>query len=51
MEFSANGVEYEYEVDARSGKVLEADIDGNDDWDDRDDWDEYREERDDSDIS
>ena len=33
----------EYEVDARTGKVLEADIDGNDDWDDRDDWDDQNE--------
>ena len=45
LEFSAGGVEYEYEVDARTGKVLEADIDGNDDWDDRDDWDDWHEDR------
>ena len=45
LEFTSGGVEYEYEVDARTGKVLEADIDGNDDWDDRDDWDDWREDR------
>ncbi|MCR8907820.1 PepSY domain-containing protein [Thermophilibacter sp. ET337] len=45
MEFTSGGVEYEYEVDARTGKVLEADVDGNDDWDDRDDWDDWHEDR------
>lgn len=45
MEFTSGGVEYEYEVEARTGKVLEADIDGNDDWDDRDDWDDWHDDR------
>ena len=45
MEFTSGGVEYEYEVDARTGKVLEADVDGNDDWDNRDDWDDWHEDR------
>ena len=45
MEFTSGGVEYEYEVDARTGKVLEADVDGNDDWDGRDDWDDWHEDR------
>ena len=45
MEFTSGGVEYEYEVDARTGKVLEADVDGNDDWNGRDDWDDWHEDR------
>ncbi|MBM6774348.1 PepSY domain-containing protein [Olsenella profusa] len=45
MEFVSGGVEYEYEVDARTGKVLEADLEGNDDWDGRDDWDDWRDDR------
>lgn len=40
IEFTAGGIEYDYEVDAATGKVLEADFEGNDDWDDRDNWDD-----------
>ncbi|MDD3220973.1 MAG: hypothetical protein EOM34_06560 [Clostridia bacterium] len=37
FEFTANGIEYEYEVNAYNGKVLEADYESNDDWKDMDD--------------
>ena len=41
MEFTANGTEYEFEVNAVTGKIEKADYDRNDDWngynDDRDD--------------
>ncbi|MDO4789304.1 MAG: PepSY domain-containing protein, partial [Johnsonella sp.] len=36
LEFTHNGVEYEYELDARTGKVRKADYDKNDDWDTQD---------------
>ena len=47
LEFVADGIEYDYEVDARTGKVLEADFERNDDWDDRDMWDDDDDDRDD----
>ncbi|WP_458397014.1 PepSY domain-containing protein [Anaerotignum sp.] len=54
LEFTVDGVEYEFEVNAVNGKVLEADMERNDDWkripstakkvafydDDWDDWDD-----------
>ena len=49
FELSANGVEYEYEVDARTGKIQKADIEGNDDWDDNDQWDDWEDFGDDQD--
>ncbi len=36
LEFIANGIEYEYEVDAYTGKILEADYERNDDWNKQD---------------
>ena len=54
LEFTANGVEYEFEVNAVNGKVLEADYEHNDDWDDDDrdddrDDDDRDDDRDDND--
>ena len=51
FEFTANGIEYEYEVDAVTGKVLKADHENNDDWDawDDDDDDDDLDDDDDSD--
>ena len=46
FELVANGVEYEYEVHAVTGKIMEVDVD-NDDWDDRDDWDDWNDRHDD----
>ena len=36
LEFTVGGVEYEYEVDAVTGKVMKADYERNDDWHDYD---------------
>ena len=57
VEFILDGVEYEYEVNAYTGKVTEVDIDRqdddryDDDWDDRydDDWDDRYDDDDDDD--
>lgn len=57
FEFTSGGIEYEYEVDAITGKVLEADYEHNDDWnvwddddiDDRDDLDDDDDDSDDDD--
>ncbi len=32
LEFTAGGVEYDYEVDGRTGKILQADMEHNNDW-------------------
>ncbi len=37
LEFTVGDTEYEYEVDAFTGKILKADTERNDDWDDDDD--------------
>lgn len=50
FEFTSNGVEYEYEVDALTGKILEANFEGNDDWDDIDDWNDWEDFDDQDDL-
>ena len=50
LEFTANGIEYEFEVNAVNGKVLKADYETNDDWDDFDDDRDDRDDRDDDDY-
>ena len=38
IEFVRNGIEYEFDIDARTGRILEADRDEDDRDDDWDDW-------------
>lgn len=45
LEFTVGGVEYEYEVDAVTGKVMKADYERNDDWHDYDRDDRYDDDR------
>jgi len=51
VEFYAGNAEYEYEINAVSGKILKAEKDVDDDWDDHDDdhddWDDYDDDDDD----
>ena len=47
LEFKAGGMEYEFEVDAYSGKVMKADLEHNDDWNDLDDDDDDNDDHDD----
>ena len=45
LEFTVGGIEYEYEVDAVTGKVMKADYERNDDWHDYDRDDRYDDDR------
>ena len=45
LEFTAGGIEYEYEVNAFTGKITAADRERNDDWDAWDDDDRYDDDR------
>ena len=49
LEFTAGGIEYEYEVNAFTGKITAADRERNDDWDAWDDDDRYDDDHDDDD--
>ena len=41
VEFVYNGIEYEYDIDAATGKIIKADTDSVVDHDDHDDYDDY----------
>lgn len=49
LEFTASGIEYEYEVNAFTGKITAADREHNDDWDAWNDDDRYDDDHDDDD--
>lgn len=49
LEFTADGIEYEYEVNAFTGKITAADREHNDDWDAWNDDDRYDDDHDDDD--
>ena len=49
LEFTAGGIEYEYEVNAFTGKITAADRERNDDWDAWNDDDRYDDDHDDDD--
>lgn len=44
IEFFAGDMEYEYEIDPVSGKILDKDSEYNDDFDDDDDWDDHHDD-------